>query len=56
MVFLGNSGTSEFPFWNLINGPIADAIWHTGQVVTLRRASGNPFNSQVSVLQGKLRE
>lgn len=46
----------KFPFWNLINGPIADAIWHCGQVVMLRRASGNPFNSKVSVFSGKLRE
>ena len=35
----------SFPFWNMINGPIADAIWHCGQVVTNRRASGNPINS-----------
>ncbi|WP_242085194.1 hypothetical protein [Aestuariivivens sediminis] len=46
----------RFPFWNLVNGPIADAIWHCGQVVMLRRASGNPFNSKVSVFAGKLRE
>ncbi len=47
---------ANFPFWNLINGPIADALWHCGQVVMLRRASGNPFNSKVSVFWGKLRE
>ena len=46
----------RFPFWNIINGPIADALWHCGQVVMLRRASGNPFNSKVSVFSGKLRE
>ncbi|GAA4955189.1 hypothetical protein GCM10023314_31140 [Algibacter agarivorans] len=46
----------RFPFWNIINGPISDALWHCGQVVMLRRASGNPFNSKVSVFQGKLRE
>ncbi|WP_370478169.1 hypothetical protein [Tamlana flava] len=46
----------KFPFWNLINGPISDAIWHCGQVVILRRASGNPFNSNVSLFAGKLRE
>ncbi len=44
-----------FPFWNQINGPIADALWHVGQVVTFRRSSGNPFNSNVSVFNGKLR-
>ena len=56
LVFKSEKGSSEYPFWNNINGPIADAIWHTGQVVLLRRASGNPFNSKVSVFNGKLRE
>ncbi len=46
----------RFPFWNIINGPISDALWHCGQVVMLRRASGNPFNSKVSVFEGKIRE
>ena len=45
-------GETEFPFWNAINGPIADAIWHTGQVVSFRRSSGNPFPKGVSVLRG----
>ena len=56
VIFKGNNGTSEYPFWNNINGPIADAIWHCGQVVLLRRASGNPFNSKASLFNGKLRE
>lgn len=56
MVFQNAEGSSEYPFWNLLNGPIADAIWHTGQVVSFRRASGNPFNSKVSVFNGKLRD
>ena len=46
----------RFPFWYIINGPISDALWHCGQVVMLRRASGNPFNSKVNVFSGKLRE
>lgn len=45
-------GKTEFPFWNVINGPIADAIWHVGQVVSFRRSSGNPFPKGVSVLRG----
>lgn len=56
VVFKGKDGNSEFPFWNQINGPISDAIWHCGQVVTFRRSSGNPFNSKVSVFMGKLRD
>ena len=56
MVFQNGANKTEFPFWNLINGPIADALWHVGQVVTFRRSSGNPFNSKASVLTGKVRE
>jgi len=56
MVFKRESGTRELPFWNEINGPIADALWHVGQVVSLRRSSGNPFNPKVNVLTGKLME
>ncbi|MFT4986540.1 MAG: hypothetical protein ACI81Y_002215 [Glaciecola sp.] len=43
---------SEFPFWNLINGPIADAIYHTGQIVAQRRSAGNPINPNVNVFTG----
>jgi len=42
----------EFSFWCVINGPIADAIWHVGQLVSFRRSSGNPFPKGVSVLTG----
>ena len=56
IVFQRDSGNSEYPFWNNINGPIADALWHCGQVVSLRRASGNPFNSNVSLLRGSVRD
>lgn len=52
MVFQGTNGNTEYPFWNLINGPISDALWHVGQVVTFRRSSGNPLPKGVSVLQG----
>ena len=43
----------EFPFWNQINGPISDALWHCGQVVMNRRSSGNPLQSGVNVFLGK---
>ena len=56
VVFRGKESTVEYPFWNQVNGPISDALWHCGQLVLLRRSSGNPFNSKVSVLMGKLRE
>ena len=56
VIFERDGNQSEYPFWNMINGPIADAIYHTGQVVTLRRVSGNPINPKVSVFNGKLRD
>jgi hypothetical protein len=56
IVFERENGSSEFPFWNQINGPISDAIWHCGQIVLLRRSSGNPFNSKASVFTGKVRD
>ena len=52
MVFERPAGKQEYPFWNLINGPIADALWHVGQVVTFRRSAGNPLPKGVNVLTG----
>ena len=46
------SGNYEFPIWNLINGPISDAIYHTGQLVSFRRTSGNPIPKGVNVFLG----
>ena len=54
--FVSKNGTTEYPFWNLINGPIEDAVWHSGQLVSLRRSSGNPMNPKVSFLTGKVRK
>ncbi|CAA0202216.1 conserved hypothetical protein [Tenacibaculum maritimum] len=48
-------GDKEYPFWNQLNGPIADAIWHVGQVVTFRRSSGNPLPKGVNLLTGKVK-
>lgn len=56
VLFKRKSGESEFPFWNMINGPIEDAIWHAGQVVVLRRSAGNPINPKVNVFLGKLND
>ena len=51
-----DGGTGEYPFWNEVNGPIADALWHCGQIVSFRRSSGNPLQSNLSLLEGRLRE
>lgn len=48
-----NGQDMVFPFWHAINGPLSDALWHTGQVVMLRRASGNPLPQGVNVFTGK---
>lgn len=48
-------GPREFPFWNNLNGPIEDAVWHCGQIVSFRRSSGNPYNSKASVFTGKVK-
>lgn len=56
IIFQRGEDKTEFPYWNMINGPIADAIYHTGQIVAYRRAAGNPMNPKVNVFQGKNRE
>ena len=56
IIFQRGEKKSEYPFWNMLNGPIADAIYHTGQLVSYRRSSGNPMNPNVSVFTGKTKE
>lgn len=56
ITFKSQSGSSESAYWHMLNGPLADALWHTGQIVSFRRASGNPFNSKASVFTGKVRQ
>ena len=56
LVFQNANGSGQrLPFWNGLNGPLEDAIWHTGQVVTLRRMSGNPINPSVDFMNGAVR-
>lgn len=52
IVFDREGKQSAFPLWNLINGPISDALYHTGQVVSFRRTSGNPIAKGVNVFLG----
>ncbi|MFM9910153.1 MAG: hypothetical protein ACKVOW_12425 [Chitinophagaceae bacterium] len=51
-----SNGKTIYPFWNIINGPVEDAIWHVGQVVLLRRSSGNPLPKGVNFLIGNKTE
>lgn len=32
----------EHPVWHVINGPLADALTHVGQINSFRRLAGNP--------------
>lgn len=50
-----NGGTADYPFWIMLNGPIADALYHTGQIVSFRRSSGHPINPNISVFTGSVR-
>jgi len=53
-IYKDDKQTVEYPFWNMINGPIEDCVWHVGQLVSFRRSSGNPINSKAEVFTGKL--
>ena len=53
-ILLGNGET--LPFWNFVNGQIADCLWHCGQISSFRRMSGNPFSSKVNLFRGEVRD
>lgn len=48
---LTTSDGKRYPFWNLLNGPIADSLTHIGQVVSWRRILGKPV-PQADVFRG----
>ena len=56
VLFQFKQNNAEFPFWNMINGPIADGLYHTGQIVSFRRTAGNPIYSGANVFTGKTKE
>jgi len=49
-------GKNEIPYWNNINGPISDAIWHCGQLASYRRTTGNPINPKVNHFTGTVKK
>lgn len=53
--FKSDGEMTEYPFWNIINGMITDAIWHTGQIVSFRRSSGNPIRNGVNYFSGTVK-
>jgi len=52
VIFQRGEKKSKHPFWRLINGPLLDAVYHTGQIVSYRRTTGNPSNPKVNVFSG----
>lgn len=56
IVFQNGDSRRSFPFWNVLNGPLADALWHTGQIVSMRRGAGNPVSPKMSVFTGRTRD
>ncbi|GAB2567491.1 hypothetical protein [Spirosoma areae] len=54
IVFQNGTKTTRYPVWNLVNGPLEDALWHIGQVVSFRRSSGNPVHPKLDVMTGKV--
>jgi len=55
--FLTSAPQIEIPIEKLVQGPIADALTHVGQLVILRRAAGMPIASepyfQADIVAGK---
>ena len=42
----------KLPFWYWINGPLADALTHVGQITSWRRIAGNPQLKGVNLFIG----
>ena len=45
-------GDKKFDLYNLFHGPISDSLYHIGQIVAFRRASGNPIPIGVNHFMG----
>ena len=50
--FLVEGQEHAFPFWNTINGTNVGCAKHVGQLVSFRRAAGNPIDPGVHVYIG----
>ena len=37
----------SFPLWNLLNGPLSDALYHTGQVVAFDAQQETPYKKEL---------
>jgi hypothetical protein len=45
-------GDEKIPIWLLINGPLADILTHTGQILSWRRIAGSPV-PEANTFRGK---
>ena len=52
IIFKSDKTENSYPFFYLLNGPIADALTHVGQIISFRRSSGNPIPKGVNVFMG----
>ena len=52
VVFAFADSKRSFEFWHFLNGQLSDAIYHTGQIVSYRRSSGNPVSKDMNVFTG----
>lgn len=43
-------------FFQIINGPISDSVWHSGQIASFRRITGNPINANISHFTGTVKK
>ncbi len=55
IIFKRGEQESAFPVWNLLSGPLTDAIYHVGQIVSFRRSSGNPVHPQMNVFSSTIK-
>ena len=49
---LEKNTSRKLPFWYWINGPLADALTHVGQITSWRRIAGNPQLKGINVFIG----
>ncbi len=59
-VYLASDAPLACPVEKLVQGPIGDALTHVGQIVMLRRMSGNPIRSAAyftaEIVAGEVKE
>jgi hypothetical protein len=44
--YLASDAPLGYPAERIFQGPIADALWHVGQLATLRRVAGSPVRGE----------